>query len=95
MEDYELISLLRHRRLACQEQLAILPLSAYCGPRRWQAFGVFYVTFTNSRCVRAYADGVLTPDQLYEIYYGCSGTDVTVPNKSPWEVELERFLAQK
>jgi hypothetical protein len=96
MEDYELISLLRHRRMACQERLAILPLSAYCGPRRWQALGVLYVTYTNSRCVRSYVDGVLTPDQLYEIYYGCHGTDSAVPKKkSPWEVQLEQLLAQK
>jgi glycosyltransferase involved in cell wall biosynthesis len=95
MEDYELISLLRHRRMACQERLAILPLSAYCGPRRWQALGVLYVTYTNSRCVRSYVNGVLTPDQLYEIYYGCHGTESAMPKKSPWEVQLEQLLAQK
>jgi glycosyltransferase involved in cell wall biosynthesis len=95
MEDYELISLLRHRRMACRERLVILPLSAYCGPRRWQAFGVLYVTYTNSRCVGLYTNGVLTPDQLYEIYYGAAVPGGTPPYRSPWEVELELLLSRK
>lgn len=92
MEDYELVSLLRHRRLACQERLSILSLPAYCGPRRWQALGVLYVTYTNSKCVRMYASGQLTPDQLYEVYYGSTASGVT--QLSPWEAELQEDLAR-
>jgi len=90
MEDYELISLLRRRRVSCRERLTILPLSAHCGPRRWQAFGVLYVTYTNSKCVRLYAKNVLTPDELYEIYYGSTVNTV----RSPWETELELLLSR-
>ncbi|KAG7352023.1 family 2 glycosyl transferase [Nitzschia inconspicua] len=62
MEDYELVQLLRQRcRVSSRansgmavEQFQILPLRAYCSPRRWQSFGVLYVTFTNSRIVQLY-----------------------------------------
>ena len=54
MEDYELVKLLRHRAAQLGERMVILPIPVYCSPRRWQKFGVLYVTYTNSRCVYLY-----------------------------------------
>ncbi len=96
MEDYELVRLLRHRVVDThKERLAILPLKAYCGPRRWQAFGVLYVTYTNSRCVNLYASEKLTPDDLFQIYYGVPPQSSTgnTDRKSPWEVELQQQIS--
>lgn len=103
MEDYELVRLLRHRSSAgatssalSRERLAILPLFAYCGPRRWQALGVLYVTYTNSRCVNLYANERITPDDLFEIYYGVPANPLgtTVLRKSPWEIQLEQQVSR-
>jgi hypothetical protein len=105
MEDYELVRLLRHRVANNhnirsthdddKERLAILPQKAYCGPRRWQRFGVLYVTYTNSRCVNLYARGELTPDDLYQVYYGVPANPSSrVERKSPWEVKLQEQLVK-
>ena len=67
-----------------------------CSPRRWQKFGVFYVTYTNSRLVQLYnqkkkQSNVMTqPEEIYQLYYG-QRLDVMAP-KSPWEIELEHIL---
>ena len=67
-----------------------------CSPRRWQKFGVFYVTYTNSRLVQLYnnnknnRDAMTQPEDIYKLYYG-QNLDVVAP-KSPWEVELEQIL---
>jgi hypothetical protein len=98
MEDYELVRLLRHRvayhrsTTHGEERLEILSHKAYCGPRRWQTFGVLYVTYTNSRCVNLYASGELSPDDLYQVYYGVPANPSGVERKSPWEVRLEEQL---
>jgi hypothetical protein len=104
MEDYELIALLRKRvRLLKEfqkklemntvvedEVLTIIPgPPALCSPRRWQKFGVFYVTYTNSKLVNLYAGG-MTPDDLYRLYYG-QGLAIQSP-KSPWEIQLDQLL---
>jgi glycosyltransferase involved in cell wall biosynthesis len=99
MEDYELVKLLRQRSMMIHstrifkqpflsrgdEQLKILNLKAYCSPRRWQSYGVLYVTYTNSRLVRLYnkknndrkpsssrnqTNDRLSPDDLFCQYYG-------------------------
>jgi hypothetical protein len=102
MEDYELIGLLRKRvALLCkfgqyhhqQEQLQILPDKALCSPRRWQHFGVFYVTFTNSKCVSLYASGRVTADNLFRLYYGQSPPTRT-NELSPWECEMHQLLLE-
>jgi len=102
MEDYDLISILRKRAAllpkflrACKEtsscpgeKLVIVPgAPALCSPRRWQRFGVVYVTFTNSRLVALYAMGRTSPDEIYRMYYG-QRLAVTAP-KSPWETQLK------
>jgi hypothetical protein len=72
------------------EELTIIPgPPALCSPRRWQKFGVFYVTYTNSKLVNLYAKG-MTPDDLYQLYYG-QGLSIRSP-KSPWEMELDQML---
>jgi hypothetical protein len=73
------------------EVLQILPgPPVLCSPRRWQKYGVFYVTYTNSRLVNLYSSGKASPDDIYQLYYGHT-LDVIAP-KSPWEVELEQIL---
>jgi hypothetical protein len=72
------------------ELLTIVPgPPALCSPRRWQKFGVFYVTYTNSKLVNLYAKG-MTPDELYHLYYGQALA--TRSPKSPWEVELDQLI---
>lgn len=66
MEDYELVRLLRQRirisqqtgSLMAAEEFQMLPMRAFCSPRRWQSFGVLYVTFTNSRIVQLYNSAI-------------------------------------
>jgi hypothetical protein len=62
---------------------------ALCSPRRWQKFGVLYVTYTNSKLVNLYAGG-LYPDEIYRRYYGQALPVATVA--SPWERELETLI---
>lgn len=96
MEDYELVALLRKRAALLDdspgEALKIIPGEpALCSPRRWQKFGVLFVTFMNSKFVNLYASG-LGSDQLYALYYGCDppkrGSEL-----SPWEVEMDHILS--
>jgi len=96
MEDYELVSLLSQRMTLLpkfgvyKEQLKIVPCApALCSPRRWQSFGVLYVTLTNSKLVNLYAGG-LSPDQIYERYYGRKL--LSFAPSSPWEKELHVLL---
>jgi len=100
MEDYELIRLLRMRSVASlamnrilgsgKERIELLSdYKAICSPRRWQKYGVLFVTYTNSNCVERYSNGKLTPDELFCEYYGTR----TPPNRingdrSPWELGL-------
>jgi hypothetical protein len=92
MEDYEFIALLRKRAAllptlgAEEEALVIVPgAPALCSPRRWQAFGVLHVTYTNSKLVNLYAFG-RTPEQIYELYYGQSPPSNA--QLGPWETRL-------
>jgi len=100
MEDYELIRLLRMRTAATysaaaankQQDEKIQLLSdhkAVCSPRRWQNYGVLYVTYTNSYCVKRYNNGEVTPDQLFCEYYGTKTPPHRISgDKSPWEAGL-------
>jgi hypothetical protein len=106
MEDYELVALLRRRTrllpkfrqsedagLPQDEVLTIVPgAPALCSPRRWQKYGVLYVTFTNSKLVNLYARGT-SPDELYRLYYGQS-LPIIAP-VSPWELELQTLLGRQ
>ena len=70
-----------------KEQLAIIGGDpALCSPRRWQKFGVLYVTFMNSKFVNLYAGG-LSPDGLFQLYYGGAAPQ-REHRLSPWEVDL-------
>lgn len=98
MEDYELVSLLRLRAALFQsshgrEKLAMIRGSpAQCSPRRWQKYGVLYVTYTNSRLVNLYAGAMkLGADDLFRLYYGKEPPQRKV-GVSPWEIELEDRL---
>lgn len=100
MEDYELVSLLRLRAAlfaetpsSGKERLAMIRgPPALCSPRRWQKFGVLYVTLMNSRLVNLYAGSMkVGPDVLFRHYYGKE------PPKreftcSPWEIVLDNRL---
>ena len=105
MEDYELISLLRRRNallpqragierlLPAPERLVIIGgTPALCSPRRWQKFGVLFVTYMNSKLVNLYASG-LTADGLFERYYGRAAPKRT-NLLSPWEVSLDKLLQE-
>lgn len=100
MEDYELVSLLRNRAgmspyisrgNQSEELRIILGNPALCSPRRWQRFGVLYVTYMNSKFVNLYAGG-LSPDDLYRLYYA-NDPPTRSSEFSPWEVELNRLLS--
>ena len=87
MEDYDLIALLRLRASRLPESLAIVPgPHALCSPRRWQQYGVWYVTWTNSRLVNRYARTQCTAQDIYEDYYGRPLDGVE--ESSPWEMEI-------
>jgi glycosyltransferase involved in cell wall biosynthesis len=99
MEDYELVSLLRKRAnvnpcisegIRREELRIIRGKSALCSPRRWQKFGVLYVTYMNSKFVNLYAGG-LDPDDLYRLYYS-NDPPARASDLSPWEVELKLLL---
>jgi hypothetical protein len=76
-----------------QEALKIIPgPCALCAPRRWQRLGVLYVTYMNSRLVNLYHAHDLTPQDLYERYYGHALRDWK--DLAPWELQLLRDLRQ-
>jgi len=84
----------------CQREEAIEILFDYkaiCSPRRWQKYGVLYVTYTNSFCVKLYNNGQLTPDELFCQYYGTAKSPNRMDgDRSPWESRLtfEREVAR-
>eukprot|EP00980_Cylindrotheca_fusiformis_P030050 scaffold24265_cov117-Cylindrotheca_fusiformis.AAC.1 len=101
MEDYELIRLLRQRRVSPfsssnnrREVLTILDLPAHCHVRRWQRFGVLYVTYFNSKLVNLYSQEKMTAEELFRLYYGTDQQQQLQQQQQtiPWEVELERLL---
>mmetsp|Transcript_33920 Transcript_33920/g.41590 ORF Transcript_33920/g.41590 Transcript_33920/m.41590 type:complete len:93 (+) Transcript_33920:531-809(+) len=89
MEDYELVSLFRTRAaLLGEDELKMFTEgTAFCSPRRWQKFGVLYVTFMNSKFVNLYAGG-MAADDLYRVYYGRM-PPVRKWAVSFWEAELD------
>jgi glycosyltransferase involved in cell wall biosynthesis len=97
LEDYELIRLLRQRvaitktNLIARERLEILSLKAYCSPRRWQIYGVWFVTYMNSYVINRYAEG-FTPDELFALYYGTPEAPPRRSAESPWELQLKQEL---
>ena len=96
MEDFDFVSLLRRRaRLfnsgKCREKVTIIGgAPALCSPRRWQKFGVFYVTCMNTYFVHLYA-GMRSADELYKLYYSQDPPERKM-RESPWEVELSKIL---
>ena len=76
-----------------REKLSIVPgPPALCSPRRWQKFGVLYVTFMNSRFVNLYAGArKLSPDELFRLYYG-NDPPKRDEDESPWEVTLHKTI---
>jgi hypothetical protein len=70
MEDYELVAILRKRAALIpkmssrfeKEELKIISGEppALCSPRRWQKFGVLYVTYASE----------MGQDALFSLYYG-------------------------
>lgn len=104
MEDYELSSLLRRRAALfvppsnssggkVKERVLVIPgTPSLCSPRRWQKFGVLYVTYMNSKFVNLYAGTRrMGPDELFQLYY-CSKPPTRDACDSPWEVELAKRL---
>jgi hypothetical protein len=100
MEDYELVSLLRLRGALLKktvysggEKLTMMRgQPALCSPRRWQKFGVLYVTYMNSKLVNLYAGSMqLGPNELFRRYYGKEQSK-RKSSLSPWEIELAKRL---
>ncbi|KAL7550837.1 hypothetical protein ACHAWF_014037 [Thalassiosira exigua] len=104
MEDYELMTLLRKRASSfvppsvspgssLKEEILIIPgTPAVCSPRRWQKFGVLYVTYTNATCVNLYAGSRrMGPDDLFHLYYGRKPPKRSKTD-SPWEIKLSKLL---
>lgn len=70
MEDYEIMDLFRQRAKVLREGLRIIPPpTAQCSVRRWQKFGVVYVTLVNALIVNRYAYQGWTADDVFEYYY--------------------------
>ena len=72
MEDYELCDLLRQRAKipALRETLKIIPPpTGRCSVRRWQRFGVVYVTLVNALVVHRYVSGVWDAHDIFDYYY--------------------------
>lgn len=70
MEDYELMDILRRRAKILPECICIIPPpTGRCSVRRWQRFGVVYVTLVNALLVQRYAHGGWTADDVYDYYY--------------------------
>ena len=95
MEDYALVSLLgqRTKSLGSSERIEILPESVQCSARRWEQFGVIYVTLVNSWIIRLYNRSGKAPDDLFRIYYG-----IEPPQRqdvlSTWERNLATILSK-
>ena len=72
MEDYALMDLLRQRtRVLPNETLRIIPPpTGRCSVRRWQQWGVVYVTLVNVLIVYRYVAGIWDADDIFEYYYG-------------------------
>jgi hypothetical protein len=69
MEDYELVDYLRRRSRAVPcEYMKLLPSFVRTGVRRWQSFGVVYVTLVNFLIVYRYERG-WTPQDVFWYYY--------------------------
>ena len=100
MEDYELVAILRKRAALLpklssgkfeEEELKIISGEpALCSPRRWQKFGVLYVTFMNSYLVNLYASG-MGPDELFRLYYG-QNLSKRKSSLSPWEDVMSSLI---
>lgn len=86
--DDSMVEPLKPLHLPPRERIEILPGHfAVCSPRRWQKFGVLFVTYTNSRCVKRYNEGKVTPDGLFCEYYGTKEAPKRRDgDKSPWEI---------
>jgi len=72
MEDYELMDLFRRRAKipALHETLRIIaPPAGRCSVRRWQRFGVVYVTLVNALVVHRYSAGVWDANDVFDYYY--------------------------
>jgi hypothetical protein len=72
MEDYAIMDLLRQRAAAVPtvETLRIIPPpTGQCSVRRWQKYGVVYVTLVNALLVHRYAYGGWTADDVFSYYY--------------------------
>jgi hypothetical protein len=94
MEDYELVVLLRERG---NVRTLSKPYTALCSPRRWQRYGVLFVTYMNSYLVRQYKAGTMSPADIYNRYYGDNSTNniMKVDDQSPWEKRLEKMLLSR
>ena len=72
MEDYAIMDLLRQRAAVVPqvETLRIIPPpTGLCSVRRWQKYGVVYVTLVNALIVHRYAYGGWTADDVFSYYY--------------------------
>jgi glycosyltransferase involved in cell wall biosynthesis len=70
MEDYCIMDLLRQRATVLPETLRIIPPpTGLCSVRRWQKYGVVYVTLTNALLVHRFAYGGWTADDVFSYYY--------------------------
>ena len=72
MEDYALMDLLRQRTgVLSNERLRIIPPpTGRCSVRRWQRYGVVYVTLVNVVVVHRYVTGVWDAEDVFDYYYG-------------------------
>lgn len=69
MEDYDLMDLLRRRARVLPEEIQIIPSFGHCSVRRWEKFGVVYVTLVNALVVHRYVHQGWTAQDIYHYYY--------------------------
>ena len=71
LEDYLLVQKLRRLGKALGTRcISVLPVQARCHPRRWLARPVWRVNWTNQVIMVQVAYRGLTPQQVFELYYG-------------------------
>jgi len=70
-----------------REEIKIIPgRPSLCAIRRWQKFGVVYVTSMNYTFVNKYRGG-MGANELYKLYYGCD-PPTRSNTQSPWEISI-------
>merc|ERR1712062_536856 len=70
LDDIEFVNRCREIARNKKKKILIHPEFAYCSPRRWAKNGVAKNTVWNQWILFLYTTVKLTPNRIYQIYYG-------------------------